>query len=189
MIATIPEIKTLLQITTSTYDDLIKLLIPILTDEIVKYCNYSFTVYNGIDDLEYYDSETLSFVSATGKIVDSSGSLADLNLAVGDDFKIEGSQYNDGYFTVKAKSSSEIEIEDVNSFIDEREGLDIVVKRVMFPKALNLSFSLMMKFHIDKKKGSSLKSESVGSYSFTNTEGYDPIIYNGLDKFKYIDVK
>lgn len=181
MIATVTEIKFLLQITVATYDALIKLLISILTDEVVEYCNYDF-----IDNSEYFDSKTLSFINSSGKIIDSSSSLDDLNLTIGNDFKIEGSQYNDGYYTVKAKSNSEIEIEDVNNFIDESEGLKIVIERINFPQALKITFSLMMKFHIDKNKGSGIKSESVGSYSFTNTDGYDPVIYKGLDKFKCI---
>lgn len=189
MIATLDEIKELLQITVTTYDNLISILIPILTDEVVEYCNNDFVVFNDIETEEHFESETISFERVQSKILDSANLFGNLNLVGGSDLKIEGSLYNDGYYTVKTKTVSEIKVENGNNITNEVAGLEIIIKRVMFPKGLKLPFSLMVKFHIDKSKGSSIKSESVGSYSFTNTEGYDHVIYSGLDKHKYIGVQ
>ena len=106
MIATVDEIKDLLQITVTTFDDLISMLIPILTDEIVEYCNNDFVVYNDFETEEYFESETISFQKLQAKILDSASLFDDLNVIEGGNIKIEGSYYNDGYFTVKTKSAS-----------------------------------------------------------------------------------
>lgn len=193
MIATLTEIKALLGMTVTTYDTQIKANIPIIEQAISDYCNNDFLDVKQSYRLGYilavytYKS-TLSFVTSTNSINDSSSGLAGLNFKAGDSVRIYNSIHNDQIFTIKTVAAGSIVFEDVDTVRDEAAGSSILMARLLWPKTLKSIVADMVKFKINRKINPAVKSESIDDYSYTNidefTHGFPKSLMQSCNTFR-----
>lgn len=196
MIATLAEIKTLLGISGTTYDTQIKLNIPIAEEAICGHCNNEFLDTKNSYRLGYilavyaYKS-TLSFVASTNSINDSASGLAGLNFKAGDSVRVYNSIHNDQIFSIKTVAAGSIVFEDIDTVKDESATNEsILMARLAWPKSFKGILSKMIKYCIDNKINTGVKSESFDDYSYTNfdsseySNGFPKTIMNSLNNYR-----
>ena len=183
MIDTRANIKTLLQINTTSKDTLIDMLMPLVENDI-----HDITKNDFIADNEnfYISADTISFSSADNKILDSDNDL-DIFTA-GQSIKVFGSLHNDGVYyisSVAVDGSYLIVDEDITEESNSDENT-IGIYKLTYPKALKLLYSKMINFNLTKDK-SNITSESIDNYSISykgNTQDYPDSIISSLKKYK-----
>lgn len=191
MIITLAEAKTLLGISVSTYDTIIKANIPIVEAVICRECRDDFVEiarnYYGYFSIRMYKyAQTLSFVNSTNSMNDSASGLATTDFKVGDSVRIYNSNDNEGAYTIKTIAAGSIVFEDVNTIFDEAAGLNILMVRLKYPIELKHIAAKMIKFAINTKIDMGLRSENLDDYSYTNLGaneyrgGYPSSIMDGL---------
>lgn len=194
MIITLSESKTLNQISVSTYDTLINMLIPIVEQAIVGYCNNEFIAeYKSINNLlptVYHYSNTCTFVNSDNSINDAGGiDFTTLNFKVGDSIRIYNSISNDGARTIKTIAATKIILETIDTVYDENSGNTIVIARIDYPKMLKIVAAQMVKFLLIKQSPG-FKSESFDDYSYTKESdmigGFPKGIMDGLNDYRSI---
>jgi hypothetical protein len=179
MIVTVANCKTLLGITSSTYDSLLALEIPMIQEAIIQFLKRYFK-----SDLDY-SSKTISFSGTT--ISDSASQFNVEGLLIGD-YMIQGSKYNDGFVTVSVVASGALTTSE--TLVTETAGETILLTRVVFPKELQLIASKMVGYNIFNKYGAI--SESISRYSVTygqaqnNILGYPDSLTGGLLKYRRV---
>ena len=120
MIINKANIKSVLGITNTTYDNQIDMLIPQLLDSIVDYCNNEFIKYSYISGKIYDNCELV--------IDDTTITLnTTLTLKVGDFIRLRGTNYNDGMYQIKTIESGVITIETSKTMTDETINAYIVL--------------------------------------------------------------
>lgn len=179
MIATITEIKTLLQITDTDSDALITELIPLIQEDILVFLKNKFI----IRDIEY-KSKYISFSGNT--ITDSQSSFVTSGFVDGN-IVIQDSKLNNGFYTVTNVTAGALTVSE--DLIIESAENDIKINQVMFPKALKMVMSNMIGFSLAVKHG--VKSESISRYSVTYANdgqnlinGYPDTIVKSLTKWR-----
>ncbi|OGS41376.1 MAG: hypothetical protein A3K77_06375 [Euryarchaeota archaeon RBG_13_31_8] len=198
MVITLSEAKTLNQISVSTYDTLINMLIPIVEDSICNYCNNHFVdSYKSINNIlptVYYYSNTCSFDNTDNSLNDSAVGFdfTTLNFKITDTIRIYNSISNDGPRTIKTISAAKIILESLNTVYDEIEGNTIVIARVTYPQTLKLVAASMVKY-LMVKQTPGFKSETLYSYSYTKESdmvgGYPKGIMDQLNDYRSIYLK
>lgn len=187
-IVTSTEVKTLLQISGSTYDTLIETLIPIIQDEIVQYCNNPFHSTN-----IYYSASTIAFVdSDPDTMTDSDSGFVDAGFTDNIDLHIEGSEDNDSIVHVDTVVAGTLTLASGEYLIAESAGETITLTRVIWPKALKMIACEMINQRMSKQRLSGVKSESLADHSITFGEsggGYSQNIYKQLNKFRKLSWK
>lgn len=192
---TLAEVKAFLRITDTdaTRDALISALIPIVYQEMVDECNYSFKVkdYEITDDDIYFD-----VTGSTYTINLAAGGFAALNLPTGGTIQVSGSRLNDGLFTIASQSDTAITT--TEPIIDEVQPTDhynVTVYLVNFPKQFELIAAMMIGEQLDNPSGGDLISQSIGNYSETRAQkqastsfGYSNRVAGMLSKFKRVRV-
>jgi uncharacterized spore protein YtfJ len=98
------SIKTFINETTDTYDDIIDLLIPQLIDSICQYCNNNFIMRNNLSKTYVYENKSMTFTSNTISI------LTTLPIRTYDFILIRGTKYNDGIYQIYNYASNVISI-------------------------------------------------------------------------------
>lgn len=190
MIVTLSKVKTLLQISGSTYDTLIKSLIPIVEENIVDYCNNYFidyTIsYNGIKIPKVYMyNNDMEFVNSTNSIDNSVTDMTSYDLNVGDSIRVFNSKFNNHTFTIASISTGSIVLEDVNS-VKSESGNTIMIVRLEYPTPLEITAAQMIKFNMNKITPG-MTSESIDSYSYTLGDtkgGYPKLMSNMLNNYR-----
>lgn len=179
MIATLTEIKTLLDISVSTYDNKIKLNMPIVEQFICNFCKNNFVDYsNTVPSYPrvYIQSDEISFVNSTNSLDSSTLDLSSYKLAVGDNLRVYGSYHNNKVFTISSISSTSIVFEDVNTVKDEDYSEFITLARIIYPEDLKKVYAFMINYNLNKDNLKGLKSETILGYSYTlsdnNKSGY-----------------
>lgn len=176
MIATLAEIKLLLQISDTTYDTLLALEIECVQNFIMNYCKNSFL--NGF--VKSYD--TLVF---TGNSITSSENLFLTDKFLTGSYKITGSDFNDGWVTVSNVQAGTLTVSE--TLRSETCTNEVSLYLVDFPKELKMVMAKMVGFGIWNKLG--IQSESFSRYSVNygsgqNIAGYPDIYINPLNKFR-----
>jgi hypothetical protein len=182
MIISLADVKTLLGITDTTYDTLLNLELPMIQDSILTYLNRKFK-----QDL-CYSASTIAF--GANSITDSANGFVDAGLFLGD-YIVEGSKYNDGYYTVSVVAVGTLTT--AETLTTETAGSTVLITKVNFPKELKLIMAKMAGYTIKNKYG--VKSESFSRYSVSYDSnssyisGYPDSITGGLNKLRrvYID--
>jgi len=197
LVVTVNNCKTLLQISGSTNDALIKKLIPIVESKIINYCNNEFIgTYEsrlGVTPIVYTYSSTISFLNSDNSINDTENlDFTALNFNVGDSVRIYNSLSNDKPLTIESIAADKIVFEDVNTIKDEIAGNTIVMARIDYPAEFELIASLMVKFNL-LKYGVLFKSEKFDDYSYTRDDnlidGYPGSIIEGLNDYRSMYLK
>jgi len=194
MIATKPEIKAFLAITSTTQDSLIDRLIPVIEDDIREYCHNDFrdgNVYMQSSDILF----TRNTTSADTITYDGTGDgFTDSQFKDGQTVRVQGSYNNDGFFEVESVSSTTLTMYSTTSrpyfqeMVTEDEALYIVINKVKYPDALKFVVSQMANYKL-KTYDYSVQSETVSRYSVTyNTldmaSGYPKAMMSGLNRWR-----
>lgn len=191
MIISLTETKTLLQITSSAYDSLINMLIPIVESTIVDYCNNEFVdVYNAINGIlptVYAYLSTTSFAASDNSINDSSEDFTTKNFKANDSIRVYNSLHNDKSFTISSVAAHKIILNSIDTVKDESAGNTIVFCRLAYPLALKFTASQMIKWGL-QKQGILFKSEKIDDYSYTREDnlimGYPSQIMSTLNDYR-----
>ena len=164
-------VKTLLQISGTSKDNLIDALIPVIQNLVVETLNNRFHLLDSSgDDSIYYSGETIAFVdSGPDTITDSDEGFVDAGFTSGIDVDIFGSDYNDGIRGVTTTAAGTLTLESAETLITEAAGNAILITRVQFPQAIQSIVADMIFYKMDKKR--LLKSWGLADYSETRGEG------------------
>lgn len=196
MIISVSDFKLFQQVSVSTFDTLIKKLIPVVEAKIINYCNNEFVgTYQstqGIMPTVYTYSNSISFANSDNSMNDSENDFTSLNFKVGDSVRVYNSLHNDKPLTIESIATNKIIFEDVNTIADESAGNTIVMARIDYPVELELVASQMIKYNL-QKQGYNLKSEKIDDYSYTKDDklvsGYPSSIMEGLDDYRSMFLK
>jgi len=185
VIATRTEIKTLLQISVTTYDTLIDALISICQDEIIEYCNSHFA-QNILDtDNEQFEGGNTYTFASSGKTITDSDSL--FPFSTGQDIYISGSRYNDGHYTLTNATTSVLTTSE--TLIDEAEGANVVIKLVTWPKALKMTLADLIGYKISDKCIGTTSENISGAISTgyaPELGSYPETLMKGLNKYRVV---
>jgi len=186
MIITRTRLKSLLQITTTTYDTLIDILIPLVEQTICHYCSNDFLDID-FRFKNYLHKNTLSFISSTGKIRNTLQDNLSYDLIAGDSIRVYGTRSNNQTFTIDVIDAEYITLNPIDSVFDENAGKFYCIYKVKYPVALQLVVSRMIQFQL-KKIIPLFKSEKLDDYSYTNENdlvlGYPKLLISGLNQFR-----
>jgi len=161
MIASLAEIKSILQISDTSKDDFINAQIQNYTETILDYCNQRFIVKSKV----YEFHSDLSVDVDNSKVVSESESFGQY-LKQGMSIYIQGSRFNDGNYTIKTLSNSELVIEDIEEFIYDEDYKDLIsIFIVKYPKALKKALAYMINEAIELDNMQGVKSERLDDYS------------------------
>jgi len=202
MIVTRDEVKTFLGITGTDYDTLIDTYIPIITEDIVEYCNNTFVAKDPCTyqaKIIYSKTNTIAFVDSNpDTITDSDNGFITAGFISGDDIYIEGTIRNNGHFTADTVEAGTLTLNDIDSLTaeDASENTTPTISLVIFPKPLKIVASQMIGyqlFQINDTRGA--LRESLGDYSVTYDKPSDTIVGGnmypkdiivGLAAYKYV---
>jgi hypothetical protein len=179
MIVSLADVKTLLGISDATYDTLLTLELPMIQDSILTYLNRKFK-----QDLSY-SSDTIGF--SANSITDSDNGFVTAGFFAGD-YIVEGSKYNDGFYTVSVVAQGTLTV--AETLATETAGSTVLITKVKFPSELKLIMAKMAGYTIKNKYG--VKSESFSRYSVsydsnsTYITGYPDSITGGLNKLRRV---
>jgi len=188
MIASLVEVKTLIQESGTTKDSLITLLLPMLSNEIFEYCN------NWFENTDIYLTDTFVFAD-TGNTI--TADFSEFYAVPGDLIHIKGSNYNDGVHKIETITSTVITITSDTEIKDEtvENDYDVYMYKMEVPNDLKLILAKMVKFHIDLQASgaSGVSSESIGSYSVSyvtdsgsTASAYPGYVTNALRKYTQV---
>lgn len=180
MIATLAEIKTLLQISDTSKDDLINMLIPIVENDIIEYTN------NFKNGLKIITTTNCTFINESNTITVNNSFLS------GQMIYVKGSQLNDGVYTINSRTDTTLTINSLYTLQDEIIDTVIEIFPLIIPKDIKLAFVSMINYKLSKTKDN-VKAESIGDYSATfnnaaddTLNGYPKNIMKGLNKYRKI---
>lgn len=158
-IITTAEVKTLLQISGSTYDSLIAALIPPLQSWIIEYTN------NPFHSSKYISGATIAFVDSNPDTITDSGSgFVDAGFTDGIDIHVEGSKDNDGFYYVDTVTAGTLTLDSDDELIAESAGYDVLITRVRFPKSLKIVVAKLIGYDLNKNKMWGISDQSLGDY-------------------------
>jgi hypothetical protein len=155
--------KTLLQISSTTYDTVIDALIPQLQNWVVEYLQNHFHV----NDI-YLTASTIAFVdSTTDTITDSDSGFVDADFTDSIDVEVEGSDRNDGIYAVDTVVAGTLTLASGETLTTEAAGESVTITRVKFPSAIQLGVSKLIGYHLDTKNYKGVQSESLADHSIS----------------------
>lgn len=190
------EVKTLLQISVSTYDTLIGVLLPICEEAIINYCNNHFIdTYEGINGITptiYTYGNTFSFLNSDNSINNTDKDFTSMNFNVDDNVRIYNSLHNNKVFKIASIATTKITFDSDISITDEDNDNTIVIGRVKYPDPLKLTCADMIGWKL-QKRGRYFKSEKIDDYSYTRDEalinGFPQSIMSQLDDYRSLYLK
>lgn len=185
MIITLSECKSLLQITGSTSDELIKANIPIVEQAIVDYCNNDFI-------LRQFDpilSSAISFNSSDNSI--NLTNIGNKKLVANDTIRVYNSLRNDAVYTIDSVETNKLIINDINTLIDElsSENETVYIAKIKYPIPLRFLAAQMIKFNLQKFTHGYIK-ETVDDHSWeldpNMSNGYPKNLMSGLKSYRLV---
>ncbi len=183
------SVKMLLNITSTTKDDMITAMIPKVIDDINYYTNNWFlqsTRYIYTNDINF---STGSSIAAGLMTLETTGWTFTEDFRAGDTIYISGTKFNDGYYTCATVGSSSIVTNEIMITEASTSGKLPLINRVDFPRDLELIASQMVGYKVNQEYQGKA-SESIGDYSISyitlGTANYPPNILNSLNKYKLI---
>ena len=194
-IITVDEVKDILNIDGSSYDNDINRLIPYVQEDICAYCNNYFQ-----DGYVYRESMSyISFVrgstgSSADNIVDNDSKFLARGFLSDMDIVVEGGYSNVGFHHVVTAAAGKLTLDSTGEIIGQDPG-DTVddnyigmlkVSRVNWPRAIKLPVAQMIHYLIENPKPSDIKSETIDDYSvtFVGMHSYPDRVAQGLRKYR-----
>lgn len=161
---TLNDVKTLLQISDTTYDNFITFNIPLVIESICSHCRNHFIDVDYIDNDTYIRSDSVTFANS-----DNSITITDFDneFVVGDYLRIYGTTRNNGHCKIDSINGTKLvvsEIDITDETIDSDEDNSIVIFRADYPRAIKLPASKLFRYLIDKENPR-VQSEKIDDYS------------------------
>ena len=164
---TVTEVKAILNITVSTWDTQLGILLPFVQDQVVFSLTQNTFSHPDIRML----STTLTFSNSAGTIVDSNAQFLISKFKGVQDILVSGSLYNNELLETSAITAGTMTLNFANlvnqTLKDEVAGQIVTIKAVQFPRNLKLTTARWINYLIQKDNLKGIKSESVMSYSVT----------------------
>jgi hypothetical protein len=179
-IITTAQVKTYLQIDSTTYDDIIDALIePVLYDVFDYTQNY---FHNNAVRLR---SNQFTF-STLGTVVVAGTNFSTYSFQSGDIIHVVDSARNDGIYTATTVSSATITISTAETLLAETEEKRTTIAKMDVPRSLFPTISAMIKSRIDNPSGTPI-SQSLGDYSVVyGGKDYPESIEKSLGKYRLV---
>jgi len=169
MVVTLSEVKSILQITSSTYDTLISMLIPLVEQSIIDYCNNDFIDEN----FNYILSTAIKFNSSDNSI-ELSG-IESMGLVANDTIRIYGSLRNDSAYTISSIATpNKLILNTINTLITEDENKPVSLVRIKYPITFKFTAAQMINVSIQKTVQPGLISETIDDHTMV----FDKLINN-----------
>ena len=201
MIVTLAQVKALLQITGTSYDTVIQSLIPIVEDDVIRYCNQAWQ-----DRYIYSEGTVLATVRGDpDTITDSESDFVKHGFLAGMTVYLEGGTgTNMGAYTLDTVAAGTLTLESVNKLIDQDiDDTDaqpmgsLRVSRINWPRGIELPAAQMCWFHVKNGKPDDVISERIDDYAVSYLGGgqqggsqmqYPGRILSGLNKYRRVNV-
>ena len=196
MIVTLAQVKALLQITSTTYDTVIQSLIPIVEDDVVRYCNTAFQ-----DKHIYSEGSALAAVRGDpDTITDSMSNWVKYGFLAGMDVFIEGGNgSNLGVYQVATVAAATLTLtsvtrlvsQDIDDTDDQPLGV-MRVSRINWPRGIEWPAAQMVWYHAKNPVATGeVVSEKIDDYSVTYSAGGSPTAYPasilaGLNRYRLV---
>lgn len=186
MIITLNEVKTILQISVSTYDSLINMFIPIVEQDICDYCKTDFVD----EEFDFFSSNDITFVASDNSI--NLTGISDKKLVANDSIRVYKSFRNNKTFTVDSVSANKIILNSIDTVQDEDEGETVYVMKVKYPVPLKFVAAKMINYQLVTNTDEftpGMKSEKVDDYSITLEEtinGYPLSYMVALQRYRHL---
>lgn len=195
-IISVSDTKTLLQISGSTYDSLIAMLLPMIEEAIIKYTNNHFIdTYDGIlgtTPTVYTYGNTFSFLNSDNSINNSDKDFTAMDFQVDDNVRVYNSLQNNKVFKIATIAETKITFDTDITIKDEDNDNTIIIGRVKYPEPIKLIAADMVGYKL-QKRGKYFKSEKIDDYSYTRDEklinGYPQAIMSQLDDYSSMYLK
>jgi hypothetical protein len=194
---TTAEVKAFLRETSTTYDTLIAVYIPLVEDDICEYLNNWFRdrvifVESG-SGLAFTRGNTATATTQADYITDDNDRFSTAGFAVGMDVVIDGGS-NYGKYKIKTLTTAVMTITDTGEFISQDQDASyhsvgrIRISRIVWPKALKPIAAKMIWYQIDDNKPKGAISERIDDYSvtFAGARAYPSQLLSQLDKWKMV---
>lgn len=188
------EVKDILGITDTTYDDRINRLLPFVQDDVVNYLNNAFRDRN-----TYYASATIELNNADPPtITDTEEEFLNEGFEAGMDIYVEGTQRNNDIYTIATAAAGTLTLAATDHLYsegstDEYGGNVISITHVRWPKGLKIYVAQMIWENIDRARNKGIKSRTLGPSSVTYESieggGYSKSILNGLGKWRLMNTR
>ena len=200
MIVRLAQVKALLQITSTTYDTLIQTLIPIIEDDVIRYCNTAWQ-----DRYIYRESGgSIAFVKGDpDTITDSESLFVAYGFADDMDIYVEGaSGTNQGVHTIASAKSGVLDLTTSNQIINQdpddtnAHAMGAVrISRINWPTGIQWPAAQMIKFRVDNPTPNDAVMEKIDDYLIQypgggnlsgSRGGYPSQIFDDLRKFRRV---
>lgn len=195
MIASLTELKALLQMTSTTQDDLLNRIMPIVEDDIRQYCNNGFR-----NPRVYVSSAEISFThnSTSGDTINldigaNENGFVIAQFKAGQTVQVTGSYNNNNFFEIESVTSTALTLYSSTSLpyyptlANEGELLNVVIHKVEYPAAVKNIAAQMCRYKLTNHDYS-VESESVSRYSVTyakdHDSGYPKGLMGGLNRWR-----
>jgi hypothetical protein len=195
-VVTAQEVKDILRISSTEYDDAINTFIPYVEEDVIEHLGHAFQ-----DKYVYRESATaLEFVRDTSTadyITDTDAEFVEKGFLSGMDIVVEGGSANVGLYHVSSASTGRLKLQESGILIDQDQDDtkddnligNIKISRVHWPNALKLPVAKMVWHLIDNSQPSDVQSETIDDYSVTyaGSNAYPERVVKMLDKWKRPD--
>lgn len=178
-IATLTDIKNILQITGSEKDSTITALLPVVQEFIVNQTNNDFST-----ELVYVSGTSLLFDAETKTITDEvSSDFITEGFKAGMDICVTNSLFNDGHYSIATVEANKLTLNE--SVIDEDSNQWIMISLVRFPKSLKLLAAQIISIVLNKALMNGISSESLGDWStsYVATGDFPKSVFTQLANF------
>jgi hypothetical protein len=182
------DVKTLIQETSTTYDTLIGMLLPVCLQDFFDYTNNYFdnnaVIIQGASIVASSSDRTL--------IIDGTN-FSTYSFQSGDEIRIRNSARNDGFYTAMTVSSATITVSSSSDYVatytlrneSTYEAL-WTVNKIDVPWGIKPIVASMIKFKIEHTGGTPV-SESLGDYSITyGGSDYPESIVRSMNKYRLV---
>ena len=196
MLMTAQEVKTILRITDTTYDDDIAAFLPLVEQDLISELNNAFQdgyVYRESgSDLAFHkgDSSTYDYIT------DADEKFLARGFDDGMDIIVEGGWSNVGLYTIDSASSGTLKLDEYGVLINQDQSSTqddhaigaVRISRVDWPRAIKIPAAKMVWHLIKNAQGGDEQSESIGGYSVTyfGTHAYPIRVIRMLDRWRQI---
>ena len=171
MIATLDEIKSILQITDNTKDTLINQMIPIAEQSICDYCRDYFLMCDYWFNVTKFEN---GYIYTSGHL--------DYFKAF-DSLRVFNSVHNNYSFTVDVVEVDRIKVNSIDTIVDEIINARLV--KVQYPRSIKFNFAKMIEFDMTKQS-TFYKTEKIDDYQYTINDTYPPFILQSLKNHRKI---
>lgn len=163
MIATQTQVKSILNISDSTYDSQIDTLSPIIQADLLRRLNNNFVNQK----VRLLSKNTIAFVASSKTITDSSSGFVTAKFTANTHILVEDSLSNNGIYKIATVAAGTITLDDAETLIDESAEEYVTLTRVDFPVDLQLPFARLIWHEINNRDTAGIQAEKTGNYSAT----------------------